>query len=170
MAKLIAGVINIVRIIVLVILAFTLWPTGVALFEGDILWEDAVDSLFSNSVITMLLVVLVLTLVVSIFSSSLARWAVTIAGAAILVSFVTGTITLESVSESVTAYSLADKAKDRIEACKATISVEEFGGQFRAVMKDPSGEKIVGYVDGTMKGAAKLVDTKGNPLPCGVQK
>jgi hypothetical protein len=170
MAKLIAGVINIVRIIVLGILVFTLWPTAVALLEGDILWNEAVDSLFSNSVITMLLVVLLLTLLVSIFSSSVARWAVTIAGAAILVCFVTGTITLESVSESVTAYSLADKAKERIEKCKATISVEEFGGQFRAVMKDPSKDKIVGYVDGTMKGAITLLDPNGKPLPCGISK
>lgn len=167
MAKLIAGVINIVRIVVLGIIVFTIWPTAVALWNGDILWNEAVDSLFSNSMITMLLVVLVLTLLVSIFQSSVARWAVTIAAAAIIVCFVTGTITLESVSESVSAYSLADRAKDTIEKCKVTVAVEEFGGQFRAVMKDPDGDKVVGYVGEIAGGAVKLLDTKGAPMPCG---
>lgn len=167
MAKLIAWAINIVRIVVLAIITITVWPTAVGLFEGEILWNEAVDSLFSNSVITMLIVVLILTLLVSIFQSSVARWAVTIAAASILICFVTGTITLESVSESVNAYSLADKAKEGIEKCKVTVSVEEFGGQFRAVMKDPSDEKVIGYVGETIEGAIKLLDTNGAPLPCG---
>lgn len=167
MAKLIAGVINIVRIVVLGIIVFTVWPTAVALWEGEILWNEAVDSLFSNSMITMLLVVLVLTLLVSIFQSSVARWAVTIAAAAILVCFVTGTITLESVSESVSAYSLADKAKETIEKCKVTVAVEEFGGQFRAVMKEPDGERVIGYVGEIAGGVVQLFDVNGAPLPCG---
>lgn len=167
MAKLIAGVINIVRIVVLGAIAFTVWPTGVALWNGDILWNEAVDSLFSNSMITMLLVVLVLTLLVSIFQSSVARWAVTIAAAAILVCFVTGTITLESVSESVAAYSLADKAKESIEKCKVTVAVEEFGGKFRAVMKAPNSDQVIGYVGEMANGVVQLLDTQNVPLPCG---
>jgi len=167
MAKLIAWLINIVRIVVLGIIIFTVWPTAVALWNGDILWKEAVDSLFSNTIITMLLVVLVLTLLVSIFRSSVARWAVTIAAVAILVCFVTGTITLESVSQSVTAYGLADKAKDTIQKCHVSVAVEEFGGQFRAVMKDPSQDRIVGYVGETVGGVVKLLDVNGTPLPCG---
>lgn len=167
MAKLIAWVINIVRIVVLGIIGFTIWPTATALWNGDILWKEAVDSLFSNSVITMLLVVLVLTLLVSIFQSSVARWAVTIAAAAILVCFVTGTITLESVTQSVSAYSLADKAKDTIQKCHVSVAVQEFGGQFRAVMKDPTNDHIVGYVGEAVGGVVKLLDTTGAPMPCG---
>lgn len=167
MGKLVSWTINIVRIFVTALIIYTVWPTGVALFERRIEWDDAVDSLFSNSVITLLIIVLVLTLLISIFRSSVARWAVTIAAASVLICFVTGTITLESVSDSVNAYSLADKAKESIEKCNKSVAVEEFGGKFRAVMKEPNQEAVMGYVGETMEGVVKLFDLEGNVLPCG---
>ena len=167
MARFIAWAINIVRIVVTAIILVTIWPTLQGLFEGTILWEQAVDSLFSNNMIIMLIGLLVLTLLVSIFRSSVARWAVTIASAAVLVCFITGTITLESVSDSVQAYKLAEEAKSSIEKCDLNVAVEEYGGKFRAVLKDPNGENVIGYVGENIDGLAKILDMQDQPMACG---
>lgn len=167
MARFIAWAVNIVRIVVTAIILVTVWPTLQGLFQGTILWNQAVDSLFSNSMIIMLFALLGLTILVSIFSSSVARWAVTIASAAVLVCFITGTITLQSVSDSVQAYKLAEEAKSAIQKCNLNVAVEEYGGKFRAVLKNPNGDNVMGYVGENIDGIAKILDMQDKPMACG---
>lgn len=166
MARVISWVVGLARLVILAVIAITVWPTATALVEGRLTWNQAVDSLFSDTVITWLIIALLLTLVISILRSTIARWAVAIAATATVVCFVTGTITLQSVSDSVDAYHLADKAKDTIAKCKLSVSVQEFGGQFRAVMKDPSADHVVGYLAEGANGVTSILDTQGKALPC----
>jgi hypothetical protein len=161
----IAWVMNIVRIALFVLILVTILPTIQGLMEKKIGWDQAVDSLFSNWIITLMLAILVLSLLVSIFRNPIARVIVTVSLAAAVVCLVTGTVTMDSVRESVTAYNLAGTVKDTVEKCNLELTVENFGGKFRAVVKDPDDTtKVVGYVNDVTDGMISILDPAGSKI------
>lgn len=160
----IAWVMNIVRIALFVLIMLTIFPTLQGLMEKKIEWDQAVDSLFSNWVITLMLALLLLSLLISIFRNPIARVIVTVSLAAAIVCLVTGTVTMDSVRESVTAYNLAGTVKSSVEKCHLELSVENFGGKFRAVVKHPDDTKVVGYVNDIKDGVISVLDPAGKKI------
>lgn len=157
----IAWVMNIVRAGLFVLIVLIIFPTLQGLAKGEVKWEAAVDSIFANQVLTFMLVALVLSLLISVFRSKIVRVVVTASLIAAIACLVTGTVTMDSVRESVTAYNLAGTVKDAVDKCDMDVTVENFGGKFRAVVKKPDTDQVVGYVNDITDGVVSILDSKG---------
>lgn len=151
MSGFLAFALNILRIGLVALAVYIVWDPILALANGDATWQQSVDAIFTDKVVVLLLAAIIVSIFISMLDSPLVRGVISVGAVVLVMMFVTGRVTTDSISQAVKPYTQMGSIENRAEACGLDVTTEKVGDSVRTVLKDPqNGEEVLGYIGETV--------------------
>lgn len=170
MSWIIRRVLVVLRVCILAVVVYLVWPALSAVVAHRTTWAQGVDAIFTNRVIALVVVVLVIGLALSLLRSPLVRVAVGVGTVLLVAGIVTGRLSPSGVEHTVKSYVGVSALQGAAARCGYPVNVQHVDNQVRVVLKSTAGaQQVLGYAAHMIGNKfISIVDTTGHTvrLPC----